>query len=282
MMTSIKDKFTRDGFVFPIDVMSESDAANVRAALEQAEQDYCEVPEFSPGIRAHAQFLIPEFDDATRLGSVLDPIEEILGPDILAWGCSLFLKEARTENFISWHQDLTYWGLDDAQEVTAWIALSPATVESGCMRYVPGSHTQPIVPHRDTFDDDNLLTRGQEIAVDVDEDNAVPVILKPGQMSIHHGHMFHASGANSSDDRRIGLAIQFISPAMRQTDDARIPVSLVRGEDRFGHFDLQVPSRETMSVQGRTIVRDAISMMDTYLYEGSAEAGKREERDVGL
>ncbi|MBT3556995.1 MAG: phytanoyl-CoA dioxygenase family protein [Rhodospirillales bacterium] len=276
-MESLKEQYDRDGFVFPIDVMSEAEAARIRISLEQAEQDYGHLPEFAPGVRSHAHFLIPQFDDITRLDAVLDSVSQILGPDILAWGCSLFLKEAHTEHFISWHQDLTYWGLDDVQELTAWVALSAATVESGCMRYVAGSHTQPIVPHRDTFGGDNLLSRGQEIAVTVDEGAAVPVVLKPGQMAIHHGHMFHASGPNISDDRRIGLAIQFISPSMRQTDGARVPVSLVRGEDRFGHFDVMTPPRETMSDEGRAIVRSALNMMGTYLYDGAEEVGRRSD-----
>ena len=126
--------------------------------------------------------LFPFVDEIMRRPSVLAPVAEILGPDLLIWSATLFIKEAGSPDHITWHQDLTYWGLDSTQEVTAWIALSPATVESGAMRFIPGSHGQAIVPHRDTFSDTNLLTRGQKIAVEVDEAEAVDVVLAPGQM----------------------------------------------------------------------------------------------------
>ena len=82
------------------------------------------------------------------------------------------IKEAEDRRQVGWHQDLTYWGLDDAAEVTAWVALSPSTQEAGAMRYIPGTHRRAIVEHVDTFSADNLLSRGQEIAVEVDESEA--------------------------------------------------------------------------------------------------------------
>ena len=130
----------------------------------------------------------------------LDAIESILGPDLLLWSCEYFIKEANSRNMVSWHQDLTYWGMDGSDhEVTAWVALSPATEHSGCMKFVAGSHRESLVPHTDTFADNNLLSRGQEIAVEVDEEDATIAALKPGQMSLHHGRMFHASGPNTTN-----------------------------------------------------------------------------------
>ena len=104
------------------------------------------------------------------------------------------------------------------------------------MRFIAASHHREILPHRDTFADANMLTRGQEIASVVNEDDAVDVVLRPGQMSLHHGHIFHASSPNNSSDRRFGLAIRYITPAMRQAVGQRDYAVLVRGEDRFGHF----------------------------------------------
>ena len=104
---------------------------------------------------------------------VLDAVESIVGPDILVWGTSFFIKEPRNKSFVSWHQDLTYWGLDPADIVTAWIALSESTYENGAMRVIPATHTMQVVPHKDTFAADNLLSRGQEISVEVDEAKAV-------------------------------------------------------------------------------------------------------------
>lgn len=117
----------------------------------------------------------------------------------------MFIKEANSPHVVTWHQDLTYWGLDDTEELTLWVALSPSNIASGCMNFVPGSHNRQLVPHVDTFDENNLLSRGQEIAVAVDEADGVPVILGTGQASIHHGHLFHASGptppATAASDR---------------------------------------------------------------------------------
>ncbi|MGB0506398.1 MAG: phytanoyl-CoA dioxygenase family protein, partial [Pikeienuella sp.] len=148
-----------------------------------------------------------------------------------------FIKEPQTKAIVSWHQDLTYWGLGATEkQCTAWLALSPATTESGCMKFVAGSHKNPILPHRDTFAEDNLLSRGQEIAVDVDEDDATPIELQPGQMSLHHGLMFHGSGPNVSDDRRIGVAIRYVTPEVAQEMADKDYAMLARGCDRIGNF----------------------------------------------
>ena len=141
---------------------------------------------------------------------------------------------------MSWHQDLHYWGLETEEEVTAWVALSPATTESGCMRFVAGSQYQ-CVDHHDTHDTDNLLTRGQEMLVTVDENTATDAELAAGQMSIHHGRVFHASYPNKTDQRRIGIAIRYIPTHARQVSGSNMSAMLVRGEDRFGNFHLCRP-----------------------------------------
>jgi hypothetical protein len=145
------------------------------------------------------------------------------------------VKEPLTESFVSWHQDLRYWGLDSDAEVSAWVALSPVTEANGCMRFVPGSHTGELLPHSDTFAGDNFLTRGQEAAVEIEEEDTVLVPLEPGQASFHHGKLLHASGPNRSDERRIGFAINYISTSVRQTVAHEDFAMLVRGEDRYGH-----------------------------------------------
>jgi ectoine hydroxylase-related dioxygenase (phytanoyl-CoA dioxygenase family) len=156
----------------------------------------------------------------------------------MVWSGALFVKEAQSPKIVSWHQDLTYWGLDDAEETTCWVALSEASEAAGCMKFVPGSHKTRIVPHTDTFDENNMLSRGQEIAVDVNEDDAVCAALKAGQASMHHGHLFHGSGPNRTNDRRIGVAIRYIKPAMKQENGAKSLVALVAGKDDFGHFEI--------------------------------------------
>ena len=135
------------------------------------------------------------------------------------------------------HQDLTYWGLGEtSDQVTAWIALSPATPASGCMDFVKGSHKNPILPHNDTFSENNLLSRGQEVAVDVADDDKTHIALRPGQMSLHHGLTIHGSGPNASDDRRIGFAIRYLNPNAQQQVATKDFAMLARGVDLNGNF----------------------------------------------
>ena len=234
--TTLAATYARDGFLCPIRALSEAAASAHRDALEAAEREARSIGQ-EQVFRRYSNVVLDFVDSITRLPAVTDPVAAILGPDLLVLECSFFIKEARTPSYVSWHQDLHYWGLEGDDEVTAWVALSPANRASGCMKFVPGSHRQ-VAEHRDTFHEDNLLTRGQEIAVEVDEAEAVAAELAPGEMSLHHGRLFHASDPNGTDDRRIGLAIRYIPTSMRQAVGGRMAATLVRGEDRHGNFDL--------------------------------------------
>ncbi len=224
-------RFTDDGFVFPIPLMSEQEAAVHRARLERVEAE-----------RGSLHYLVKPylvFSSAAELcthPALLDAVESVLGPDVLLWDAAYVIKEPRDTRFVTWHQDLTYWGLDGDALVTAWIALSPVHVGNGCMRAVPGSHHRGRLDHVDTWDDDNLLHRGQDASSCVVEADAVQIMLRPGEASLHHGWVLHASGPNPSDERRIGLTVQFIAPHMRQTVTDRETATLVRGRDPYGHF----------------------------------------------
>ena len=216
-------------------------------------------------MRSYCNLVLPFIDEITRLPAVTDPVSEILGDDLLVFGCSLFTKEANSSSFVSWHQDLHYWGLKDDDEVTAWIALSPATSESGCMRFVAGSH-RTILEHSDTFAEDNLLTRGQEIAVEVNESDAIDVTLSPGEMSLHHGRLLHASNPNRSGDRRIGLAVRYITPQQFQVTGGKTLATLVRGSDPYGNFELAPAPKLPMGESEMALWRKATSVKDEILY----------------
>jgi ectoine hydroxylase-related dioxygenase (phytanoyl-CoA dioxygenase family) len=233
-------QYRRDGYIFPNRAMSEAEAAAYRAQLETVERAVKDDPPRRKTLRRYSNIVLDFVDQITRLPTITDRVAAVLGPDVLVLDASFFIKEAGTPNYVTWHQDLHYWGLDGEDEVTAWVALSPATIQSGCMRFVPGSHRQ-VVDHRDTFDEANLLTRGQELAVEVDESDAVDVVLAPGEFSLHHGRVFHASEPNRSDDRRIGLAIRYIATRMRTAEGAAMTAMLVRGDDRHGNFTLARP-----------------------------------------
>ena len=186
-------------------------------------------------MRHKSHLLFPWINDLMRHPRVLDAVEDVLGPNLLVWSTSFFIKEARDPGFVSWHQDATYWGLSSPDVCTAWIALSPANKVSGCMKFIPGTHKEQV-EHADTFHKDNLLTRGQEIAVEVDESKAIYAELKPGQASLHHVLLFHGSAPNQSDDRRIGLAIRYVPTHVRQAVGANDSATLVRGVDAHKNF----------------------------------------------
>ena len=225
--------YHREGYVSPIRVMSAAEAGDYRRKLEEIEASG-RLP--GGALRTKCHLLLTWIDEIVRHPRVLDAVESIVGPDILVWGTSFFIKEPRNRSFVSWHQDLTYWGLDPADIVTAWIALSESTYENGAMRVIPATHTMQVVPHKDTFAADNLLSRGQEVSVEVDESKAVALALEPGEMSLHHVKLIHGSEPNPSPKRRIGLAVRYIPTYVRQTAGMTDSATLVRGRDSFGHF----------------------------------------------
>ena len=228
------DTYWRDGCVFPIRVMSEAAATELRSRLETFERETG--GPLKGDLRHKSHLLFAWLGDLVRQEKIVDAIEDLYGADLFCWTTNFFIKEANNPAFVSWHQDSTYWGLDRPDVVTAWIAFTPANASNGAMGYIPGTHTKDQIPHRDTFAKNNLLTRGQEVAVDVDERQARTIELQPGEMSLHHVRLVHGSPPNPSNDRRIGLAIRYIPTSVKQVagEDS---ATLVRGVDAYGHFE---------------------------------------------
>ena len=275
-LETIADVYSQDGFVFPIDVVSEAEASAIQADLEKAESELKDDPAKIALVRSYPNQLIPSFDKLTRNENLIYAVTPILGPDLLVWSGGLFIKEANSPHIVTWHQDLNYWGLDDADEVTAWVSLGRTDLDSGCMRFVPGSHTKRLVQHNDTFAENNLLSRGQEIAVDVDDSEGVDVILKPGQASLHHGHLFHASGPNKSPNRRVGVAIRYIKPSMKQSNGYKSLVTRVAGEDKFNHFNTVGSPRGWLSEDDFKLCAIDSESKREILYKGAKTSqGKR-------
>lgn len=229
-------RYREQGYLSPIRVLSTAEAATLRARLEDFEAN---AGPLAGKLRQKSHLLFTWLNDLIRHERILDAVEDILGPDILCWGTSFFIKEPRNPAFVSWHQDSTYWGLDPADIVTAWVALSDSTTENGAMRVVPQSHTMAQIPHQDTFRSDNLLSRGQEVMVDVDASGADTLTLKAGEMSLHHVRLIHGSEPNPSDQRRIGFAIRYLPTHVRQIAGSHDWATLVRGVDRHGNFELE-------------------------------------------
>jgi non-heme Fe2+,alpha-ketoglutarate-dependent halogenase len=229
------ETYREKGVLFPIPVLSPEEVRRARTELEALEGRLGGRPKAADTHQLYLYFRWA-YDLATH-PAVLDAVESVLGPNILVWATSVFTKYPRDTGFVSWHQDGTYWGLDSGQVTTAWIGLSESSTENGCMRVVEESQKLPIQRHIDTYADDNLLSRGQEIACEVDEKDATDVVLAAGEMSLHHVNIIHGSNANLSDKKRIGFTVRYVTPEVKQTLDKH-PVTLARGEDRCGHFPL--------------------------------------------
>jgi non-haem Fe2+, alpha-ketoglutarate-dependent halogenase len=259
-------RFERDGFHFPVRVMSAAEARSYREKLEAHERRIG--GPIQSNMRHKVHLLFTWANELARHPKILDAIEDVIGPNIICWTTNFFIKEANNPAFVSWHQDSTYWGLDPCDVVTAWLALSDAPIESGAMKFIPGSHKWDQVPHRDTFHKDNLLSRGQELAVEVDESQAVYVPLKAGEISLHHIRLAHGSAPNTTNDRRIGLAIRYIPPHVRQLK-VRDSAMLVRGVDPYGHYDWEPEPRADLDPAALAAHADAVNRQVKALYEGT-------------
>jgi len=265
-------RFRRDGFLSPIDILTPDQSKHYRARFETYERQQGGWYPASKGQKLYLlQTWVAELASDER---VLDAVEDILGQDIFVWGTSLFVKEAGHASYVSWHQDSTYWGLSSPDVVTAWIALSPATEQSGCMKMIPGSHNWEQLEHRDTLAAENLLTRGQEIAVDVNENQAVLIELEAGQMSLHNIRTAHASDRNRSTDRRIGVAVRYIAPHVKQLNAEGDSAWLVRGADRYGHFIHESPPIADMDAAALKEHDRIMKLRQNVLFKGLSDGSK--------
>ncbi len=229
-LEKIAGEYWENGVVSPVPFLSDEEARDHRRRLEEVEAELGPLHYID---KVHTALTSP-LELATH-PVVLDVVESLIGPDILLYNSTYIIKEPKTDSFVAWHQDLTYWGLleDDAQ-VSMWLALSPATDESGCMAMIPGSHRVGRRAHEEDTSDGNLLLLGQRLT-DVDPDAGISCSLRPGEASFHHGWTVHTSAPNLSEDRRIGLNVQYLA-AHNGHLRGHGSAMLVRGEDRYGHF----------------------------------------------
>ncbi|BBK32357.1 chlorinating enzyme [Stella humosa] len=259
-------RYRRDGYLFPIPVLTPAEAALYRGRLESFEAR--EKRALRGALRHKSHLLFPWLWDLVHHPKILDAVEGILGPNFHCWSSSFFIKEAQDPGFVSWHQDSTYWGLSEPEVITAWVALSPSTIEAGAMKVIPGSQGEQVA-HTDTYDANNMLTRGQELAVEVDESQAVDLVLQPGEMSLHHVRIFHGSEPNRAQDRRIGFAIRYIPTHVRQVIGPRDGAVLVRGVDAFNNFEQEPAPDGEMSPGALAAHQAAAERQAAILYAGT-------------
>jgi len=226
--------FRRDGMLFPLRAFEAEEIVRMTGRLEELGR--ARRGQLPPALNLKAHLLLPWLWDVVCDARILDPVESLLGPDLLCWGSSFFDKAPNRPDHVPWHQDVTYWGLSRPEAVTAWVAFTGSDSENGCLRVVPGSHARAL-PHDNSFDPDNLLPAREKLRADVDGAAAVDVELSAGEMSLHHVLVVHGSSPNATQRRRTGFAIRYIPGTLTQTG-GRGTATLVRGRDH-GTFDLE-------------------------------------------
>ena len=263
------EQYHDEGFISPIRVISEQEALSIKDELEQVEKEFPEEINSESRNNLHLSFAF--LDALAHNKIIVDAIEDLIGPDISLWASVMFIKEPSSKQYVSWHQDATYMGLDSLDFPTPWIALSPSNIETGCMTMIAGSHKTKIQNHKDTFAENNILTRGQVIQ-DVDESMAVDLILRPGEMSIHHGAVIHGSQPNKSNQRRIGFSLQSYMPNNVKQIVGRNLWTHVRGQKRQDD-DGMLLDRPRFNMDPNTVAQRKIANenLSEILYKGAKE-----------
>jgi hypothetical protein len=239
-------RFHAAGHLFPIRVLSADQAADCRRRFAAFEAEMIRRHGYSTADLHHKAYrfkphlLLAWLDALVRRPTLLDVVEDLIGPDILIWSSAFFVKDVDDPGYLAWHQDSATYGLEGADLVTAWVALTDSSAENAAMRVIPGTHRLGALPHRETFAEHNRASRGETVEWSVDERQAVTVTLAAGEMSLHHLFTIHGSPPNPGPRRRIGYAIRYMPPAMRPVA-ARGSALLVRGEDRYRHFEPEPP-----------------------------------------
>lgn len=232
---SIAEIFSSTGVVCPMDILTKSETEFYRVQMENFLQ---RIDWRLDAVNRHKPHLYLKWaNDLARHPHILQNIQQLLGPDILLWYSVIFVKPANNKGEVPWHQDSTYWALQRDEGVTAWIALSEVDESNGCVEYIPGSHHMSHVKHSIENSENNMLARGQKI-VGFNPSETKKMILRPGQCSLHHPSVLHASKANLSNQPRLGIAFRYIpaSNYPRTLTWMRRSATLVCGVDKLQKF----------------------------------------------
>ena len=265
------DQYHRDGYLAPLDIFDPQEMAQLNNQASAFRERIG--GKLAGRFNQKTHLLSTWLNRIVRDPRILDPVQDILGPNILCWSSQFFAKDAHDKAYVGWHQDGNYWGLSSDEVITAWLAFTPSNRDSGCMMVVPG--TQKLVAeHVDTFSEDNMLSRGQEITVQVKREEMVPVELHPGQMSLHHVMIYHGSDPNQSDLPRIGFAIRYIPTHVKQVGDIRGSALLVRGQDTYQHFESEQDPKSDFDPEALALHGKVLDNQLRVLYAGSKKQGK--------
>ena len=265
------DHYRNKGYLSPLSALTSSEAKEIREEIENIETNW---PGALEGInRNYVHLISPILNKICLNKNILDSVESIIGKNILICGTTLFIKEKNEKGFVSFHQDAKYIGLEPHNWVTVWLAVTDTNEKNGCMRMLPGSHKENLKFHEEKFDKNNLLTRGQTIK-DVSLDKTDPIVLKAGEISLHHPLIVHGSGLNNSDDRRIGFVIQsYIGTNVNQVI-GKMYVQKARGEDKHNYHEY---SKIPLTLMGKNEIisqNKANIELSKIFYNGAEKKGK--------
>jgi len=252
------ERYHAEGFAFPVPVLTPDEIRTMRADLEYWEKQQGHPLDFPE--KSKSYLLYEWADRLVHHPKVLDAVEDVIGPDILAYHSTMWIKEPHTPAHVRWHQDGAYFFLEPLEHVTAWVALSEASEKAGCMRVVPGTHRLPMLEHDDRPSPHNMIKRGQGISDRFDGEQGVAMPLHAGELSLHHTALVHCSPGNDNDDRRMGLGISFIPAHVRPLGPVKPSALLVRGEDRHGHFLKEERLKSAMSAEAQAAHAEAVRL----------------------
>ena len=267
------EQYQEKGFIAPLDALTKAEAEEVKSEIEFIEKKW---PNELNGLgRNYVHLISPIFDKVVHNSKVLDAVESIIGKNILACGTTLFIKNPDEKGFVSFHQDAKYIGLEPHNWVTAWIAVTDTNEKNGCMRMWSGTHKNDLKNHIEKFDNNegNLLTRGQTVE-NVPLEETEPVILKSGQMSLHHPKIVHGSGVNKSKERRIGFVIQSYIGSNVEQVLGKMYVQQARGEDSFNYHDHVERPKVTMGQNDNNLRKIANEELSKIFYKDLKKKGK--------
>jgi hypothetical protein len=234
--------YRHDGFLFPIPALSPAEIATCLDGLARLEAELgCPVADADVKWRSHAYAHSPWFNALIRHPRILDVIEDVIGPDILVWTSTFFIKEPHSPTFAAWHQDGTYFGLEPKEQVCAWVALTDASAEAGCMEQLSSRGAPRQYSHAALGLANSINRAGQTIMEAFDQSDPVAMALPAGSFSLHHELAVHRSAPNNASHRRVGIGLNYIPAHVRLDSPVRCCAMLVRGEDRYGNFDLIEP-----------------------------------------
>ncbi len=208
-------RFNRDGFVSPLPVFSPAEIDPIRSYIDDLLRAVMSAPDRRNSYSVNTYHVVcAGLYDLIGTPSILDYVEDIVGPDIVCWGTHLFAKQPHDGMEVPLHQDAIYWPLTPTKSVTVWLAIDDADEDNAAMQFVPGSHRLGALPHEDRELDGTRVLKRQ--AVDPDQyGERFSNVLRAGEVSLHSDMLLHGSRPNLSSRRRAGLTLRYAAAEVR-------------------------------------------------------------------